>query len=180
MSAAALIQKYSHALLEAAELSKNTEVIASELEAVVAIFSQEESRVFFDSPFNSTDVKIMVAKSALEGKCSAETFNFIITVVERERVSFLASINESFQALVRAKSGETEGVLFTAGEASDEFRARIESGISKTLGKKVKLRVEKDGSLLSGYKVTVGGWMMDDSAQFHLNKIKDDILKRGI
>jgi F0F1-type ATP synthase delta subunit len=52
--------------------------------------------------------------------------------------------------------------------------------LSQTLNKKVKLSVQKDASLLSGYKVTVGGWTLDDSAQFHLNKIKEDISKRGI
>ena len=46
--------------------------------------------------------------------------------------------------------------------------------------KKVKLTVKKDSSLLSGYKVTVGSWTLDDSAQFHLNKIKEDISKIGI
>lgn len=180
MSADALVQKYSRALFEATEASKNTEIIAGELDQLTAIFSSDESRIFFDSPFNSTDTKIMVAKSALEGKCSAETFNFMVTLVEKERVSFLSLINEALQSLVRAKSGETEGVLYVASEATEGFRAQVEAGLSKSLNKKVRLTVEKDPQLLSGYKVTVGGWTMDDSAQYHLNKIKEDISKRGI
>src|SRR3989338_7251861 len=116
MSADALVQKYSRALFEATEANKKTEIIAGELDQLTTIFSSEESRIFFNSPFNSVDTKIMVAKSALEGKCSAETFNFIVTIVEKERVSFLSLINESFQTLVRAKSGETEGVLYVASE----------------------------------------------------------------
>lgn len=179
MSAEALVLKYSQALFEATEENKNTEVIAAELEQIVKIFSQKELQIFFTSPFNSTDTKVMVAKSALEGRCSAETFNFIITVVEKERVFFLSKINEFFQTLFRAKSGETEGVLSVAGEATDGFRAQVESKLSQTLNKKVKLKTVKDPALLSGYKVTIGGWTMDDSAKFHLNKIKEDILKRG-
>ena len=33
--------------------------------------------MFFKNPFNSTENKLSVAKSAIEGKCSVETFNFI-------------------------------------------------------------------------------------------------------
>jgi ATP synthase F1 delta subunit len=180
MSADAIVQKYSQALFEATELSKTTSAVALELEQLTKIFSQEGLIAFFDSPFNSTDNKIMVAKSALEGKCSPETFNFIITVVEKERVALLSRINEKYQVLVRSLGGETEGTLFVSGDIADGFRAQVESRLSQSLNKKVKLKVEKDPSLLSGYKVTVGGWTMDDSAQFHLNKIKEDISKRGI
>jgi F-type H+-transporting ATPase subunit delta len=180
MSADAIVQKYSQALFEATEASKATLIVASELEQLTKIFSQEDSVAFFDSPFNTVDNKIMVAKSSLEGKCSPETFNFIITVVEKERVAFLSQINENYQALVRSLGGETEGTLFVAGEIAEGFKAQVESKLSQSLNKKVKLKVEKDPSLLSGYKVTVGGWTMDDSAQFHLNKIKEDISKRGI
>lgn len=180
MSADAVVNKYSNALFGATEANKNTEAIAAELEQITQLFSKDEVVQFFKSPFNSSDTKVMVAKSALEGKCSAETFNFLITIVEKERVSFLSLINNSFQALARAKSGETEGVLYVSGETTEGFRAQVEASLSKTLNKKVRLSVEKDPGLLSGYKVSVGGWTINDSAQFHLNKIKEDISKRGI
>ena len=70
MSADILIQKYSQALFAATEENNKTEVVAKELEQVTQIFSQQDSKVFFESPFNSTDTKTMVAKSALEGKRS--------------------------------------------------------------------------------------------------------------
>lgn len=180
MSADVLVKKYAQALFEATEGNKTTSTVASELQQVTQIFSQADAVTFFSSPFNSPDTKVMVAKSALEGKCSAETFNFLITVVEKERVEFLASINEAFQTLVRAQGGETEGTLFVTSEVSEGFKSQVEAKVSTVLNKKVKLKVEKDTSLLSGYKVMVGGWTLDDSAQFHLNKIKEDISKRGI
>lgn len=180
MSADALIEKYSRSLFEATESGRNTEIIASEMQEIAKIFSQEDVVTFFKSPFNSTDTKTMVAKSTLEGKCSAETFNFMILLVENERVGLLAQINQNFQALLRSKGGETEGTLYVAAATTEAFKSQVEAGISKSLNKKVKLKVETDPALISGYKVTVGGWTMDDSAQYHLNKIKEDILKRGI
>lgn len=180
MSFEVLAQKYSQALYDVAETNKKVGTISFELDQVSKVFSGENIVAFFESPFNTTETKIAVAKSALEGKCALELFNFMIMLVEKERVALLTHINEAFQVLMRNKSGEAEGVLFVAGDISDTFKSQVEAALSQKLNKKVKLKIEKDPSLLSGYKVAVGGWTMDDSAQFHLNKIKDDILKRGI
>ena len=180
MSAEALAQKYSQALFETAEASKKTGTISFELDQLTKVFSQQDAVAFFNSPFNGADTKLSVAKSALEGKCAAELFNFMILLVENERMSFLTQINEAFQDLMRAKSGESEGMLYVAGEITEAFKAQVENSLSQKLNKKIKLKVEKDASLISGYKVSVGGWTMDDSAQFHLNKIKEDLSKRGI
>ena len=180
MSADILTQRYSQALFQTAEANKNTDQIADELAKVTEIFCQPDVVTFFNSPFNSGDNKAMVAKSALEGKCSVELFNFLVTLVHNERVAFLAQINDAFQALVRAKGGETEGVLYVAAEASEAFKSQVEAKLAQTLNKKVKLSIQKEPALLSGFKVVVGGWTMDDSAQYHLNKIKEESSKRGI
>lgn len=180
MSADLIIQKYSQSLFQACEENKKTDVVALELSQAAAPFVQADVNAFFTSPFNSSDNKIMVAKSALEGKCSPEVFNFIINLVKNDRMAFLTQITEAFQTLVRAKSGETEGVLTVASDISEQFKSQVEAQISKQLNKTVKLTVKKDSSLLSGYKISVAGWVFDDSAQFHLNKIKEDISKRGI
>jgi F-type H+-transporting ATPase subunit delta len=175
-----IVQKYSEALFAATEENKKTDVVASELSQITKLFSQADTMAFFTSPFNANDNKVMVAKSALEGKVSPETFNFMIMLVQNERVAFLNELSEAYQTLIRAKSGETEGVLSVAGEVSEQFKVQVEDKLSKQLNKKVKLTVKKDPSLLSGYKISVAGWVFDDSAQLHLNKIKEEILKRGI
>ena len=127
MSADALVKKYSRSLFEATESSKNTETIAREMQEITTIFSQEDVKTFFKSPFNTVDTKVMVAKSTLEGKCSAETFNFMILLVENERVGLLAQINQNYQVLLRSKGGETEGVLFVATAISETFRSQVEA-----------------------------------------------------
>ena len=180
MSSDVLVQKYSQALFDACEAAKNTETVAAELAALVPMLMENSVQDFFNSPFNTADNKIMVAKSALEGQCSAELFNFLVTLAQNDRMAFVSDMNVSLQSLLRNKSGETEGVLFVAQDVSADFKSDVEKKLTETLHKKVRLTVQKDASLLSGFKVTVGGWTLDDSAQFHLNKIKEEILKRGI
>ena len=180
MSSSVVVEKYAKALFEVALASADAQKIFSELEVVAGVFSQKESVEFFSSPFNTDDTKQMAAKATLEGRCSHEVFNFIITLVQNGRAHLVSEINLKVQSLARAQSGETEGVLYFANDLAADFIQQVETKISATLNKKVKLQTKKDPNLLSGYKVTVGGWTIDDSAQFHLNKLKDDLSKRGI
>ncbi len=178
MSSEAIIQKYSQALFEVVAQGKSG-VLAFEIDAVSKVFGDEHAQQFFTSPFNTLDNKLMVAKATLEGRCVSEVFNYIITLVENDRIGFVMSINEKFQILTQSLSGETQGVLYSATEPTEEFKLQVEQKLSESLKKKVTLLSQKDQNLLSGYKVTIGSWTIDDSSQFHLKKLKEDISRKG-
>ena len=178
MSSEAIIQKYSKALSEITVAGK-AGVLAFEIDAVTKIFSTEEAKAFFSSPFNNTEQKVAVAKAALEGRCIPEVFNYFVMLVENDRLSLVSEINEDFQTLTRSQSGESHGVLYSAIEPTEAFKAQVEQKLSESLKRKVILKAQHDPSLLSGYKVTVDSWTIDDSAQFHLNKLKEDISRKG-
>ncbi len=135
---------------------------------------------FFKNPFNSLDNKLSAAKSAIEGRCSVETFNFICTLVERNRVGAMLEISKELTMMVQAAAGITKGKLFSAAEVSPEFLKQVEVAASKALNKKVELSFEKDSSLIAGYKVQVSGWTLDDSADAHLRILKDELMKKGL
>lgn len=135
---------------------------------------------FFKNPFNSTENKLSVAKSAIEGKCSVETYNFICTLVEKNRISALQEISKEVAAMVLSAAGITKGKLFSAIEVSPEFLKQVEAAASTALNKKVELSFEKDATLIAGYKVQVGGWTLDDSAEAHLRILKDELMKKGL
>lgn len=177
MSVEAIIQTYSETLAEFAAAGK-TGVLAFEVDAVTKIFAAEQAQGFFNSPFNSVDQKVSVAKASLEGKCMPEVFNFFVTLVQNERVALAAQINERFQKIVRSQSGEDQGVLFSAIEPTEAFKNQVEQKLSESLKRKVSLKAVHDPSLISGYKVTVGSWTIDDSALFHINKLKEEITRK--
>jgi ATP synthase F1 delta subunit len=179
MSSDAIVNSYSQALFAVAKNAKNPGVFSYEINTVSKIFANEEVISFFKNPSNTADTKVSIAKASLEGKCLAETYNYVLLLVENERVGLALQINEKFQAMIRSAANEEEGILFSATDVSDDFKSQVEEKLSVSLNKKIKLNVQNDPNLLSGYKVTVGGWTIDDSAQAHINKLKENILKRG-
>ncbi|MBC7464903.1 MAG: ATP synthase F1 subunit delta [Bdellovibrio sp.] len=180
MSADIIVEKYANAMFETSFAASTLSKVAAELDVVTKAFSDQNVVDFFKNPFNSKENKMMVAKATLEGKVSAEIFNFIITLVQNERIQLIAKISEAFQEKSSQSGGEAEGVLFAAQEPTAEFKAKLEAKVSEVLKKKVHLKVQTDKSLIAGFKVQVGGWILDDSAQNHLKKLTEDISKRGL
>lgn len=174
-----LIKKYSKALFEVTYEKGTAGESAQQLLEVSKAFS-EDVVLFFKNPFNQMENKLSVAKSAIEGKVSVEVFNFICLLVEKNRVGLISEMAKDFSTLVQSSAGITKGKLFAATNVSAEFIKQVEEQASKTLGKKVELTFEKDQALIAGYKVQVGGWTMDDSAEAHLRILKEELIKKGL
>ncbi|AZZ38228.1 ATP synthase F1 subunit delta [Bdellovibrio sp. qaytius] len=179
MSSNNVVKKYAKSLFDVTYEKGSAGEVGQQLNEITKIFSSEVV-AFFTSPFNAADNKLTAAKAALEGKVTAETFNFILVLVQNERVALLKDIAKEFSSLVQASAGITKGKLSAAQEVSSEFLKQAEETASKALGKKVELTFEKNPSLVAGFKVEVAGWTMDDSAQAHLKSLKDDLIKRGL
>lgn len=179
MSTEIVAQKYSQALYDVAQNAGKEKGITDEFTKIAQIFLEPTAISFFQSPFNSLDNKMAAAKAALEGQCSPEVYNFILTLIQNDRLGALAEISEQLSMRLSASSGVVEGVLYYASEPSEEFKSSVEAKLQDVLKKKVKLKLEKDSSLMSGFKVDVAGWVLDDSTQFHLKKLKDNLSKRG-
>lgn len=179
MSSNNVVTKYAKSLFDVTYASGTAGDVGQQLNEIQKAFTADVV-AFFQSPFNTAENKLTVAKAALEGKASVEAFNFVLTLVQNERVSLLKEIAKEFSSLVQASAGITKGKLFSAQEVSEEFLKSVEATASKALGKKVELTFEKNPSLVAGFKVEVAGWTMDDSAQAHLKILKEDLIKRGL
>ena len=179
MSSNNVVKKYAKSLFDVAYAKGIAGDAGQQLNEISKAFTEDVVK-FFANPFNQADQKISVAKSSLEGKCLPEVYNFLITLVQNERVSLLKEITKEFGSLVQANAGITKGKLYASQEVSAEFLKQVEEKASKALNKKVELVFEKNQNLLAGYKVEVAGWTMDDSAQAHLKILKDDLIKRGL
>lgn len=179
MSAVIVVEKYANSLFEVATTASAVPKTLQDLETVAIAFSDKSIVSFFKSPFNSQEHKTVAAKSSLEGKVSAEVFNFVATLVANERMHLISEICQAFKTKASQVGGHAEGTLFVVTEPSVEFKNDLEKQVSVVLKKQVKLKTQVDKALISGFKVQVEGWTLDDSALHHLKKLTEDISKRG-
>lgn len=178
MSALNLANKYAQSLFDVVGKEDRQKTL-KELQQLSAVFTPEVIS-FFSSPHNVLENKKAAVNAAIEGKTSGPTYNFILTLVENDRLVFWSKIVPAFEKLVLSSTGTTKGTLWAASEVSPEFIKKVEDQATKAIGQKVELKFEKKPSLIAGFKVQVGGWTLDDSAAAHLRILKDDLMKRGL
>lgn len=178
MSALNLATKYAQSLFDVVP-KENRQATLKEMQQLTTVFTPDVIN-FFSSPHNAVENKKSAVNAAIEGKVSAHTHNFILTLVENDRLAFWSRIVPAFEKLVLSATGTTKGTLWAATEVSPEFIKKVEDQASKAIGHKVELKFEKKSDLIAGFKVQVGGWTMDDSAAAHLRILKDELMKRGL
>lgn len=179
MSTNVVAQKYAQAVYEETYKNGKTGLVGQELMAIAKVMAPDFIQ-FFQNPFNKLEDKLTTVNQTFEGKVSAETHNILKLLVSKSRMHIIGDLSEELNTLIRNSTGQTRGKLFSPVEPTKEFISQVEAELSKLLNKKIELDFEKDESLIAGFKVQVGGWTIDDSASAHLNKIKEDLMKRGL
>lgn len=180
MSAEIIAEKYANALFESVKAAGTLASTATEIESISKVFGEKSSLDFFSSPFNSLDQRVSSAKASLEGKVSAEVFNFVSTLVKNERIHLINEISQIFKVKAAQVGEQAEGTLYVVDQPSAEFKNALEKKVSAILKKDVRLQIETDKNLISGFKVQVEGWTLDDSVLHHLKKLTDSISTRGL
>lgn len=178
MSALNIATKYAQSLFDVVPKEDRQKTL-KELQQLTTVFTKEVIG-FFSSPHNTPENKKAAVNAAIEGKVSGSTYNFILTLVENDRLAFWSHIIPAYEKLVLSATGTTKGTLWAASEVTPEFIKKVEDQATKAIGQTVELKFEKKPDLIAGFKVQVGGWTLDDSAAAHLRILKDELMKRGL
>lgn len=179
MSASVASTKYAKALFDVTYQNGKSGETAKQLIEISKAFDSAAVH-FFENPFNSITDKMSVLNNSLEGKCNPEVMNFLKVLIDNGRLSLLSEITKEYTIKTQESAGITKGKIFSAINLSEDFIKQVENISSDVMGKKIELAFEKDESLIAGYKLQVGGWTLDDSAQTHLKNLKEDLMKRGL
>lgn len=179
MKSNVVTSKYAKALFDVTYANGKSGEVATQLLEVSKAFNPA-AVTFFSNPFNAHADKLAVINNTLEGKASPEVINFMNLLVDKDRVGLVAEIAKEYSTLVQSAAGITKGKIYSAVQLDQSYISQVEATVSKTLNRKIELSFEKDEKLIAGYKVQVGGWTLDDSANTHLKILKEELMKRGL
>jgi len=119
-------------------------------------------------------MKDIIAKAT----CSPLVANFLLLLVDKNRIAFLDQIVQTYQTLADEQSGIIRPIIKTAFALDDNQVASIQSALEKQSGKKVVPQVEIDSSLLGGIVTQIGDIAFDSTVKTQLKQIQD-ILQKG-
>ena len=174
-----LAGRYASAVFDLAREQNVIDAVSADLGAVAAMIgSSKDLARFVQAPVFSSDMQ-KKGMDALLAKIGANTLtkNFVLLLASKRRLSALADIIRSFEALVAAQKGEVQASVTSARALSDAETNALKAALKAKLGREPRLQSKVDPSLLGGLVVKVGSRMIDSSLRTKLNGIR--IAMRG-
>lgn len=176
----ALAKRYAKALVQLGSEGGLIDRFRDELSIVDRIFSSNnELRAAFADPALTHEQKKNIMKELI-GKtgCSELVGNFLLLLVDKNRVAFLGQIVQTYEKLADEFSGVIRPVIKTAFALDESQVIAIQSALEKKTGMKVVPQMVVDASLMGGVVTQIGDIAYDNSVKTQLKRIKD-ILQKG-
>ena len=168
---------YAKALFDVALEENALTAIKDDFNALVSAVKSEPAymNILIHPKLSNVD-KANLINQVLVNSSSKLLNNFLMILIDKNRIDMIVEINLSFNELVNTHLGQVVGVVYTAHELTDEQLQVLTETFAKKLGKEVKLDVVLDASLIGGYKINVDNVVYDNSVKLQLKHLKDTLM----
>ena len=172
---ATIARPYAEALFQAASVADQGAWV-EQVNALSQVVSDPQLRQFADNPRVARDQVFDVITGAAKVALAPVVANFLHTVLESGRLAALPLMAEQFQALVHARQGVSEAVIYSAFELTEAQLAEIKGPLEKRFGRRLQASVQLDRELIGGVRVVVGDEVLDTSVKARLDRMKTALL----
>ncbi len=175
-----IAERYARAIYDLSVEKGDRDKVFDELRILRdALVQHPDIAAFIDNPLISgRTLKAALEKAISPKSISAEVYNFVMLLAEKERISCFGEIVDAFQEQNDLAHGVVRGRVESATGLAPDERQRIEDIVKKVTKKDVILSYEINAKIIGGLVATVGSFTFDDSIQSHLSRMKED-LKRS-
>jgi F-type H+-transporting ATPase subunit delta len=168
---ATLARPYAEALIKVAELGDASGLL-EQVQGLAAVAADPALRQFADDPRSTQDQVVELFGAALGLSLGDKARNFLRTVLANDRLSALPEIASQFHALLQARSGVSQAVVYSAFPMDAQQLSEIAPALEKRFGRKLELTVEVQPELIGGIRVAVGDEVLDTSVKARLEHMK--------
>ena len=171
-----IADRYAQALFEVGEETQTTNELYQELSELVVILNENKDLYnFLKSPLIGREDKKNVMKNIFENQLSDNMNNFLKIVIDKDRMSAIENIKESYKNLLNDKINILEGTVVTAVSLSEQEIKDLEKNLSIKYNKNVTLNNVVDETILGGVLVKLGNEEIDGTVKTRLAKIKNQL-----
>ena len=174
MSVAA--SRYAKALLDVLYPAK-AEVGREQLSRFASVLSKEpDTRLLLENPTVPADRrKDLVSKIADSFTLDSHIRNFLALLVDRNRLDLIDEIVTTYGSLLDDKLGVVRARVTTALELDSKQRDEVVARLQEVTGKKVRMEVFVDPSLIGGLVAQVGSTIYDGSIRHQLQSFRNNL-----
>ncbi len=178
MIAGSLARRYARALLDIGIAKGTYEQLGKDMDEQAALYSgSRDLQEALTNPVFPMSRRRAVLEAVLErGAVSPITRNFVLLLLDRERIPYLPAIARELRAMVDERAGRVRAVVTSAAPLTAENLASIQAALEKVSGKKVLLEKKEDPALLGGVVAKVGDVVYDGSVRTQLEMMRERFL----
>ena len=172
-----IAQVYARSLFQVAREQGKLDVVREELGQVSEVLqSDHDMRLFFFSPYFSTEEKREGLRQTIEG-ADPVTMNLLDVLVENHRLPVVPRIQREYERLWRDANDLLPVTVTSAVELDDAVVTRISEEIGRQTGRTVELTRTVDPSIVGGFIVRVGNSILDSSIKNRLENLRKQIVR---
>ena len=170
--------RYAKALLDVLYPAK-AEPGLEQLKAFAAILAQpNDAKLVFENPTVSTERrKDLLNKLGDALKLDTPMRNFFGILIDRNRLDLLPEVVSTYEKLLDDKNGVVQAQLTSAQELSAAQQNEVTAKLQALTGKKVRMQVSVDPSLIGGIVAQVGSTIYDGSVRTQLQTFRNSLLQ---
>jgi F-type H+-transporting ATPase subunit delta len=174
MSVAA--RRYAKALLDVLYPAK-AEMGLDQLKGFATVLSQQnDARLVFENPTVSHERrKDLLNKVGDALKLDTPIRNFLGILIDRNRLDLLNEIISTYETSFDERQGVVQARITSANELSPTQQSEVAARLQAATGKKVRMQLTVDPSLIGGLIAQVGSTIYDASIRQQLQTFKNSL-----
>ena len=174
MSVAA--RRYAKALLDVLYPAKAEAGLAQLKDFSTVLAQQSDAKLVFENPTVSNERrKDLLNKIGDALKLDAPIRNFLGILIDRNRLDILGEAITTYSSLLDEKNGVVQAHVTSALELNSAQQAEVTTKLQSLTGKKVKMQVSVDPSLIGGMVAQVGSTIYDGSIRTQLQTFRNSL-----
>jgi F-type H+-transporting ATPase subunit delta len=172
-----IAKRYAQALFNVALKKDALDVVAADMQAVVALNAKDASfRLFLESPQVRDDHKHELVDTILGTRVNRVTAEFVHLLLHKKRFPYLGMIATQFDALVEAHRGIEKVRVTSAIALTEAESAGLVRELEALSGKSIRLQPRVEPEILGGVIVQLGDQIIDRSVRSLLDQMREDLL----
>lgn len=168
---ATIARPYAEALFKAVG-ANDAAAVADQVNELAAIAANAQLREFADNPKTEPGQVFDLFAGVAKGFLGDGAKNLLHVVIENDRLSALPEIAAQYQALVNARSGVADALVYSAFPIEGAALAGLTATLEKRFERKLNAQVRLEPSLIGGIRVVVGDEVFDTSVKARLEQMK--------
>ncbi|MEY8193846.1 MAG: F0F1 ATP synthase subunit delta [Cycloclasticus sp.] len=168
---AALARPYAEAVFLMADEKGRIDQWSDMLEFLKQVTSDELFKKVSNNPKVSSSALEGVVLDICEGQMDEEGLNLIKLLIKNNRLQLASEIAEQYEVKKSEKCGLLDVTVTSAFPMSDSDKESLGKSLSESFGKKVKISVEEDSSLIGGIVIRAGDKVIDGSLSGQIQQL---------